>query len=178
MCRLGAHSWLFPRVSFAVLLCMLSLLSACGFHLRGAYQLPEVMGTTYVSAPNENSELLRSLKRTLKANDIQLVDSQQQAGATLRLFDERQSRRVISVDARGRAREYALSYQISFQLLVADSDWSMQPQTLKLERDFLFDTEDVLGKGREQATLIDDMQQDMVRLIMLRLQAHAGQPVN
>jgi len=162
-----------------VLLCLLSLLSACGFHLRGAYRLPASMTTTYVDAANENSELVRSLKRALQASDIHLVDSTQQAGAILRLFDERRTRRVISVDSRGRAREYALSYQVSFQLLATQQEPQQEPQqehakqTLKLERDFLFDAEDVLGKGREEATLIRDMQQDMVRLIMLRLQAMA-----
>jgi len=160
-----------------VLLCLLSLLSACGFHLRGAYRLPASMTTTYVESANDNSELVRSLKRALQASDIHLVDSAQQAGAILRLSDERRSKRVISVDSRGRAREYALNYQVSFQLLAtATSDEPQQEreqQTLKLERDFLFDAEDVLGKGREEATLIRDMQQDMVRLIMLRLQAMA-----
>lgn len=154
-----------------MLLCLLGLLSACGFHLRGAYQLPAIMGVTQVRAANENSELVRSLKRTLKASDIQLVDREGQAQAILQLSDERQERRVISVDSRGRAREYALSYQISFQLLAPNTELRFEQQTIKLQRDFLFDTEDVLGKGREEATLVRDMQQDIVRLIMLRLQA-------
>lgn len=154
-----------------VLLCLLSLLSACGFHLRGAYNLPAIMSVTQVRAANDNSELVRSLKRALKASDIQLVDNEQQAQSILQLSGERQDRRVISVDSRGRAREYALSYQISFQLLAPNTELHFEQQTLKLQRDFLFDAEDVLGKGREEATLIRDMQQDMVRLIMLRLQA-------
>jgi LPS-assembly lipoprotein len=159
--------------SFGVLLCLLGLLSACGFQLRGAYQLPAIMSVTQVRAANDNSELVRSLKRSLKASDIRLVDSAQQAQAILQLSDERQQRRVISVDSRGRAREYAISYRISFQLLAPHTELQFEQQTIELQRDFLFDAEDVLGKGREEATLVRDMQQDMVRLIMLRLQAMA-----
>ena len=153
-------------------LCCLSLV-ACGFHLRGAYQLPVQMQQTYVDASNQNSELVRSLKRSLKANDIETLDSKQNAQATLRIFNETNQKRVISVDAQGRAREYQLIYKVSVSLNTDDDAVKMDAQNLELSRDFLFDTEDVLGKGREEATLIKDMQQDMVRLIMLRIQALA-----
>lgn len=153
-------------------LCCLSLVSvSCGFHLRGAYELPPEMAVTYVKTSNSNSELVRNLKRTLGASDIRLVDSPRQAGAVLRVFGENHSRRVLSVDSRGRAREYELIYRVSFELTASGTDLHVEPQTLILEREFLFDPEDVLGKGREEATLISDMQQDVVRLLMLRLQA-------
>ena len=47
---------------------LILFMTGCGFHLRGAYQLPEAMAKTYVQASNQNSELIRSLKRSLKAN--------------------------------------------------------------------------------------------------------------
>lgn len=155
--------------------CLLALvfmaLTGCGFHLRGHYKLPATMAKTFITAANQNSELVRSLKRSLQANDIQIVDSSQTASATLKIGAEKQDKRVLSVDSRGRAREYELSYAVTFSLQSHDSDLVVEDQTLVLEREFLFDTEDVLGKGREEATLLKDMQQDMVRLILLRLQA-------
>lgn len=147
------------------------LVSACGFHLRGAYQLPDSMGKTFIQAGNQNSELVRSLKRSLKANHIVIVNSPQDATAVLKIMGETQEKRVLSVDSKGRAREYELSYAVRFDLQSMVSESPFTEQSLKLEREFLFDTEDVLGKGREEATLIKDMQQDMVRLILLRLQA-------
>ena len=166
--RLTAH---------AVLLLAMMLVTGCGFHLRDAYQLPEAMQATYIQAGNEDSEMVRSLRRQLRVNDVQLTRDAAQATAVLRLYGEGQSRRVISVDSRGRAREYELTYRISFSVEDAQKNSLIEEQTLTLQRDFLFDTEDVLGKGREEATLISDMQQDMVRLIMLRLQAaHSTDP--
>jgi LPS-assembly lipoprotein len=148
-------------------------LAACGFHLRSAYRLPSQMAHTFIQADNPHSELTRSLKRDLKASEVDLVTNRDEASAILRLFGESSSRRVISVDSLGRAREYELNYQISFSLSATESDWHVQDQVLKLQRDFLFDPEDVLGKAREEATLITDMQRDIQRLIMLRLQALA-----
>ncbi|MFW2373458.1 MAG: LPS assembly lipoprotein LptE [Gammaproteobacteria bacterium] len=145
---------------------------SCGFHLRGAYVLPESMSSTYVKASQQNSELVRHLKRTLKASDIALVESELQATAILDIGGEKQDKRVLSVDSKGLAREYALSYEINFELRSAQGQLELERQTLKLTRDFLFDTEDVLGKGREEAILVRDMQQDMVRLMMLRLSRH------
>ena len=147
------------------------VLTSCGFHLRGAYRLPFQMENTFIKTADENSELIRVLKRTLKASNINVVKTEQQAQAVLRVFNEQQSKRVISVDTQGRAQEYALNYQVSFDVAATDLEFLIKEQTIKLQRDFLFDTEDVLGKGREEATLIKDMQQDVVRLIMLRLQA-------
>lgn len=152
-----------------ILFLLLSFQFSCGFHLRGAYPLPESMSATYIKASNQNSELVRHLKRTLNASDIELVNSEQQASGILHIDTEKQSKRVLSVDSRGRAREYELSYEISFELRSLQGKVEIEKQSLKLVRDFLFDTEDVLGKGREETDLVRDMQQDMVRLMMLRL---------
>ena len=147
------------------------VLTSCGFHLKGAYRLPSQMENTFIKTTDENSELIRVLKRTLKASNINVVKTEQKARAVLSVFNEQQSKRVISVDTQGRAQEYELNYQISFDVVAKDSSFLIKEQTIKLQKDFLFDTEDVLGKGREEATLVNDMQQDIVRLIMLRLQA-------
>lgn len=157
-------------LSFSLLIL---LLAGCGFHLRGDYSLPPQMSHTYIEVANQNTELYRVLKRTLKVSGVDVVDSQQQAQSVLNMGNEQLEKRVLSVDTQGRAREYEINYQISFSVQANENKFSLAEQTLKLQRDFLFDTEDVLGKGREEATLIKDMQQDMVRLIMLRLQAAA-----
>lgn len=155
-------------------LLLAALLSSCGFHLRGAYQLPPQMTTSYIQADNPNSELVRALKRSLKASGIKLAETKQAAQAVLKIFNEQQNKRIISVDSRGQAREYALMYSVSFSVSSNDTAFEISEQKLQLERDFLFDTEDVLGKGREEDVLFKDMQQDTVRLIMLRLEAQGA----
>ena len=111
------------------------LLSSCGFHLRGAYQLPAQMSVTYIEAMNQNSELVRILKRRLKANGIQVVTDKVSAQAVLALSGESNSKRVISVDQQGRAREYELSYGITFDLKTKDSSIKLESQKIQLERE-------------------------------------------
>lgn len=155
------------------------LLPSCGYHLRGAYQLPPQMATTVIKADNMNSELVRSLKRGLETSGVTVIkpvvvhdgdSSTKSSAAVLRIVKETHDKRVLSVDALGRAREYDLQYEIVVELSGADG-LLVPEQTLQMSRDFLFDPEDVLGKSDEEADILRDMQQDMVRLILLRLQA-------
>ena len=160
-----------------LLLLQLSLLSGCGFKLRGAYQLPPAMQQTYIDAASVNTDLLRSLSIALRASDIELLDAPSDDAAQLKLFKETRSKRVVSVDSRGRAREYTLSYAISFSLSgrepVSGDAFRIEQQDLQIERDFLFDPEDVLGNARGESQLYDEMGQDLVRLILLKLQSEA-----
>lgn len=155
------------------LLFVFFILTSCGFHLRGAYKLPSDMKVTYVESANDASALIRTLKRSLKSSGITLTENKSEALAVLKIYNEEQTKRVLSVDSQGRAQEYELSYAIKFAVSANDSDFEIAEQSLNIQRDFLFDTEDVLGKGREEDTLIKDMQVDIVRLLMLRLQSQA-----
>jgi len=155
------------------LLC-LTLLSACGFQLRGAYQLPEAMHTTYVDASTSKSSLVKSLKRNLKLNNITLLDEESDGAAILKINSENKRKRIVSVDSKGRAREYSLVYEINFSVVNTQLNFKVNNQLISINRDFLFDTEDVLGNAKGEAQLYSEMQEDLVRLVLLRLQSRAN----
>ena len=154
---------------------LLSLVSACGFHLRGAFQLPKEMAMIYLQAKNSHSELLLDLRRTLKANGSVVVNDATKATASLKIESEKQTQRVISVDNHGRASEYELKFNVVYSLsTVSDSEKTklrIKGRKLELIRDYLYDSTAVLGSSREKAVLIRDMQRDASRLIMLQIQA-------
>lgn len=152
------------------LLC-LTLLVGCGFQLRGAYQLPVAMQNTYIDPGSSNAQLVRMLKSSLKASDINVLEEASDTAATLKIFRESKSKRIVSVDSKGRAREYTLIYAISFSVKAVAENFAIEEQTISIDRDFLFDTEDVLGNARGESQLYEEMQQDLVRLILLRLQS-------
>jgi LPS-assembly lipoprotein len=157
---------------------LLMALNSCGYHLRGAYQLPPQMAITVLKSDKMNGELVRGLKRALETSGIFVVDETgyKQTTAVLRIVDETHKKRVLSVDINGRVREYALHYAVTITLS-GPNGLFVPGQTLELSRDFIFDPVDVLGKSDEEADLLLDMQHDMVRLIMLRLQAATQTPV-
>ena len=165
----------YSRIFKPLLLFVLSaaLLSACGFKLRGAYTLPEAMQSTYVEHQQINADLVRSLKTVLKASDVKLAEAKGTGTAVLKLFKEVKSKRTVSVDSKGRAREYTLTYSLGFSLISGQNKILIPGQVISIERDFLFDPEDVLGNSRGEFQLYEEMQEDLVRLLLLRLQSKA-----
>ncbi|MCW8959669.1 MAG: LPS assembly lipoprotein LptE, partial [Gammaproteobacteria bacterium] len=100
--------------SLLALACVL-LLSGCGFHLRGALPLPEVMERTYV-AGGDGSELYYEMENALLNAGAEVVASAEEASAVLTLHSQRLARRVLSVDTEGRAAEYELAMLVVFSL--------------------------------------------------------------
>ena len=160
--------WLKP---FLVLVLSVSLLN-CGFQLRGAYELPAAMQVTYIDYLQINSDLIRSLKIALKASDIKITDIKTDDAAVLKLYKETRNKRTVSVDAQGRAREYTLTSALRFSVSTKQQ-FEITEQVIRIERDFIFDPQDVLGNSRGESQLYEEMQQDLVRLLLLRLQSKA-----
>lgn len=160
--------------SFILLLCI-SALTACGFHLRGHIELPEQFSPLYVESKNLNSELLRDLKNLLRNNNIATATSRSGASTFIDIIDEKRSRRVLSVDSRGRVSEYELSLKIKYRL--RGKNISEIDNALHLTRDLLFDPDTVLAIDYEQEVLYRDMNRDAARLILQKLTA-VGKKVN
>ncbi len=151
------------------------MLSACGFHLRGAFQLPDEMSLVYLSAKNHHSELLQDIQRTLKTNGSIVVNDATKAKASLKIKSEKQTQRIVSVDSHGLASEYELKFEVIYSLsIVSESELTavrIKDRKVTLIRDYYYDSSAVLSSGREKSVLIRDMQRDASRLIMLQIQA-------
>lgn len=154
---------------FALIFSLVSL-SGCGFQLRGAYQMPSAMQKTYIATGSDDA-LVSALKRQFASSDITLVSERAANVAVFKILKSSKNKRVVSVDTRGRAREYTLQYEVFFSVVNSAAKLNMTNERVSIERDFLFDTQDVLGRSRGQAELYRLMQDDVVRQIMLRLQS-------
>ena len=156
---------------------MLSVLQACGFKLRGSVELSEDMSPLYL---NKNSvlQLGREIEALLKGNQIDLADDEKSSNAQLVLVKETKKRRVLSVDSDGRAREYLLSYVVTFAIKVNSSDVATAeqeaPEKITLSRSLLFDPDAVLAVANESEILYKDMRRDAARLVLLKLQARSS----
>jgi LPS-assembly lipoprotein len=149
-------------------LVMALMLSACGFQLRGAIDLSEELAPVYI----EQGTLLglaREIKSLLATNKIKVVDKESESRSTLVLQKEVRGRRLLSVDGSGRAKEYLLTYEVHFIIRLKGSADSRD--SLSISRSLLFDPDAVLAVSNESEILYRDMQRDISRLILLKLQA-------
>jgi LPS-assembly lipoprotein len=173
-------------VVIPVVLIVLLGIHACGFQLRGAISLSAEISPVYLQQ-NSAFDLAREIKNLLVSNDIDVVDNVSQSKSQLVLLNEVKSRRVLSVDGNGRAREYLLSYKVNFTMQTTTSDIpaaatktetdslpAVSQETISVTRTLLFDPDAVLAVTNEADILYKDMRREAARLILLKLQAKSN----
>lgn len=159
--RRTGRRWL----SLAAVACLLTLLSACGFQLRGQASLP--FETLHVPA---GSPLTVELKRNIAAGtQTRLVDTPEQAQARLVFQQETREKVILSVDTAGRVREYQLRAKVAFRVVDSRGLEYLALNDVLLTREVSFNDAQVLAKESEEALLYRDMQTDMVQQILRRL---------
>jgi len=100
-----------------ILACLIALLVSCGFRLRGAVEVPPSLKNVHISGVAEYSELNQELKRALQRSGSVITKSSDGAQSILIISGEETRKRVLSVDAQGRAAEYELNYLFSFSVI-------------------------------------------------------------
>ena len=145
-------------------------LVACGFQLRGAYDLPDHLSPLYLDKDSMSLPLYKELRSTLKASGAELTEDPTIAASVLKVTQEQQTRDVISVDTLGRAREYRLIYRLVFSV-TASGEAVIDRSNIQLTRNLLFNPEAVLGVAEETQNIYRDMIRDSTGQILLRLQA-------
>lgn len=180
----GAGGGRIPLPAVVPALAVLALLvGACGFHPRGAVELPPGVSKVYVQAPS--ALLGEPIAMYLEAGGARQVTDRADADVAVLVTGERQDRRLLAVDPRtGKAREYELSYALTYQLARKDGSAILPPQTVSLVRDYTFDPTAVIAMGEEEALIYAEMRRDAVQQVLRRLRfalrgegaAGAGQP--
>ncbi len=152
-----------------LLVCVLCMLSGCGFHLSQPPTLP--FDTLYVDVVSYSSfaaELKRYLASTGKTR---LVDRPEQAQVILQILSELQESQILALSTAGRVNELQFRYRLSFRVRDRDNREWLAPTEILLHRDMTYDDLTVLAKENEQTLLMQDMQRDAVRQVVRRLAA-------
>ncbi len=173
--QIQSLDWPWLRARVLVAGCALLLLSGCGFHLRGTYELPEVMEATLVSGIGPGHPLAVEIRQALDSADAAVVDDVAQATAQLQIQREGFSQRVLSVDTTGRVSEYELSYQVRYRLLDAQGNELVAMQAVEFTRDYDA-SGNVLGAGEEADRLREDMLRLAVRQMLRQLRLATLRP--
>jgi LPS-assembly lipoprotein len=155
-----------------VYLLLLSMLTACGFKLRGSLDLSGDIEPVAVDT-SSLLELSRIVRSMLEQNNVSVITEDnratQQPRSTIRLLSESRQRRVLSVDGSGRATEYQLQYRLQYALLT--DTMAEKIYNIELQRNLVFEPTAVLAVENQAEVLYQDMQKDAARLILLKLQA-------
>ncbi len=145
--------------------CVLAVITSCGFQLRGAANIAFdsifIQGSTLTISKN--------LVKSLKVNDIKVLNTAENADLQLELMGEESEKRILSLSGGGLVREFELFYRIHYRTRQADAALWSPVQTIEARRDFSYSDANLLAKQSEERQLNENMQSDVLSNLMRRL---------
>jgi len=142
------------------------LLSACGYHLRGAFELPAGMKNIFLEGGS--APLQTQFKKAMELSSIPIAASAETAGIIIRIFDENSQRRVLSLAATGVANDFELDYRMEYEIIDAKDNVLMARQPLEIKREYYNDQLAIIAKESEETMIKNEMYQQAVRTIVNR----------
>ncbi len=146
------------------LVLVVSLLTSCGFKLRGDYLLAPELQTLYVSSVDQHGELTRLFKKHLKMNNVNVLPHYQVGKAEIRILKDSLDRRTLSLFPNGQVAEYELIYTVRYQIRMENKE--PQDFVFELNRDYQDDPNVALAKSRELSLMLSEMRLSAVDRIL------------
>lgn len=144
-------------------------LSACGFQLRGNYQLPPELQVVNLQVTDNTGELARTLRRSLRSSGVVLSDSGE--APELVVSATIHQRRVLSVNAAGNAQEYELLASTAVMIPETPGGYFLPSKELEVRRDYIYESAGVLSSSDQEVQLKLEMERELARRIMRILQS-------
>lgn len=144
------------------------LLSACGFQLRGAADIPApLQQLALISKESRLSLLNLPLRRALEGNGVNLVETDA-ASFALEITNESQSRREATLSASADVDEYELTSRVSFTVtdLRGEQPRIVLDRTLAVERTYDYDNNNATASSVQEAQLRREMNQQLASQIV------------
>ncbi|MBW3698042.1 luciferase [Vibrio sp. T187] len=137
-----------------VVVLMASLLSACGFHLRGDYSVPDELNKISVTSYDQYSTFTRMVKGQLRMNDVE-VTAPSSKTPNLHLLGESISERTLSLYQNTRAAEKELTFNASYRVTIPDL--GDKTFSTSVTRSYLDNPLTALAKSVEREMIEDEM---------------------
>ncbi|KAB0480415.1 luciferase [Vibrio chagasii] len=140
------------KVTIVVL--TVSLLSACGFHLRGDYSVPEELNKISVTSYDQYSTFTRMMKGQLRMNDVEIVPPAENT-PNLHIISESVGERTLSLYQNTRAAEKELTFRASYRVTIPDL--GAKTFSTSVTRSYLDNPLTALAKSVERDMIEDEM---------------------
>ncbi|MBL8397535.1 MAG: hypothetical protein JNL84_05230 [Candidatus Accumulibacter sp.] len=161
-------------LTFWLLLLMVSILTGCGFQLRGVYTLP--YDSLYLDLP-DHSVIGVGLKRAIRTSSTtRLAQTAGEAQAIFRPDGELRDREILSVSGTGRISELRLYYRYHYRVTDSQGRELIPPGRIEMIRDMTYDDSNILAKQHNEELLWLDMEKDLVDQLVRRLAAVKPKP--
>jgi len=153
-----------------LLIYVLLLTTACGFHLRGS-QTTIGVDNIFINSGSAPA-LAKEVKSQFNNAGTALATSSQNAAFIITLKESRFEKSVLSVSATtGKVEEYQIVFQAKIDVMHADGTYIVENEKISAIRDFAFDENAVLGEFTEESVIQEDLIRHAASQVLRRLQA-------
>lgn len=158
--------FLMPSVKLGCVALLASLLTACGFHLRGDYSIPDELENMSLTSYDQYSTLTRMMQAQLRMSEIQLVPPSENT-PNLHLLNESIDERTLSLYQNTRAAEKEITFRASYRVTIPGSE----PETFStsITRSYLDNPLTALAKSVEREMIEDEMRKLSVSQIIRQM---------
>lgn len=154
-----------------LLISLLLLTTACGFHLRGSQTANIDIDNIYVN-PASAPKLAREVISRLGAAGTTVAKSSNGASYIVTLKEERFDKNVLSVSAStGKVEEFQIVFNAKLDASHPDGRSIISNGIVRVSRDITFDENAVLGKFSEEGVIEEDLVRNAASKVLRRLQA-------
>lgn len=154
------------RLTLPLFALLMSLtLTACGFKLRGLYDVPEALRQVALVTTLAPSKIEPELRRTLEVNRIDITSA---ARYQLEILAERYTRRTATLTGNADAAEYELRSEVRFRVIDRQQDnLELIPErSLTTERVYTNAPENITASSSQEELIRYQMQQDLAQQIV------------
>lgn len=152
-----------------IVIYVISLLTACGFHLRGMADIPAWLTQVSIVIEQAHHDLAGMLKDQLQAYNISLAASPAQANFLLIIENDAVRQQITSVSASTTPRQYQLFYTVNFKLIRRNGEVIIPETAVVISRQLTVNNNRILGSDAEELTIQKEMRRDAVLQILSRL---------
>ncbi|GBE08898.1 LPS-assembly lipoprotein LptE precursor [bacterium BMS3Bbin11] len=150
-----------------ILLLTTSLLSGCGFHLRGTVVLPDSIRSVAISSPD--GKLKDILTDRLESSKVTVVASPTSDSANIKITSVKFSREIRTIDERGKSTGYVIILKVGYKVFDSKGKELIKPSVSTARRDYNFNPDQLLSATREEELLRDDMRGDVAQGILSKM---------
>lgn len=143
-----------------------TLLSACGFQLRGTGDADFAIKDIDLQARNAYGDTLKQLRQQLENSGVKVHN-----GAPYRLFlaNEQEVQRTASRTSSSRSAEYELSTRLDYEIRGSKNLLLLQDK-LEVQSVYVHDGNNLTGSTQESNLLRQEMRRELVQQLSVRLQ--------
>lgn len=145
------------------------LLTACGFHLRGMFDMPRWLNNVAIISPSKNPEFISRLKTQLQAYHVAVNPEPQTAQFWLIISHIEFRQQVVSIGSSTNPRQYQLTLIVVFSLQTKNGKMIQPEKQVQVTRQFTSNNNRILGSDDEQTIIVNEMRQAAAIQVLNRI---------